>query len=312
MTSRSKKERNELNINNKENTSMSEFNKKMGVLNNINDQIKKISEKIKLNNIKNLNLSTINSFYINLNEKEEEKKISKMIEQRKHLNSIYDKDKRIINHSYQLPSNKLSSKIISQKTMNAFCRNNKKIFSKFQKISRINLYDPLTKNLRYKHYTENESIDSTRKSFNLAPFHGDENYIILNDYNNKYMDSNCFQSIKEYKNRAFCNQYNGVMNKENTPITNILIEQHQKLNQSLDICNRKLETNKKKKETIFKQIYGYGYNKNKGNIKKEQGENKYLINLNNKQLIIDIVNNENTESSITENFKFERKYMKLV
>ena len=236
--------------------------------------------------IQNKNNNNINLKNNNL----DNETMKKIVNQRKCLHKIYAKDKRIINHTFKnISTSKNKNKSYKQdkyidsltihKNKNQYnkinvTKNNNKTMKnrKTNKVIKIGLYDPASRSLKYKHYSDNfnNSIRST--------------FTINNSSSSKYN-----QTIKSDTNRnlshldKFVNTIS--FNEINNNFNESLIK-HRKENQQNLIRLKKLIFNNK----------GINYytsrkrEESKSDIINENDKELYKFNINEK--IKNIINNE--------------------
>ena len=290
---------------------------------------------IKKNNKTSL---SVQNYSTNLNSTSEENTINELIRQRKNLNDIYNKDKRIINHScIQSTSNRNNSRTNNQRKINIFYQiqfnkksllNLKKDFSKnknkpnikkIKKIKGINLYNENTKTLRYKHYTENDStiysiINSTSKKINSMYKENNNNNSLIKNKNSFYTNySNAnkgiYKNIRNYKDKNMLNRFNKYTYGKNNE-NNLLYKQNYKYNQY-----NKIQI--KLSNGIKKFLSKSNNSNNNNNYKNIICQNKSIDNIfngldkdsslthkdENEKKINKLVKNKNNEKMIPKNFK---------
>jgi len=151
-----------------------------------------------------------NNIISNINKDEETKK--KLLNQRTYLHKIYNQDKRIGNYSYKkLPSSltieRNNEKEKNEKSLNIKITRNKKIKKEHNKTkknkdknkeepSKLSMYDPVSKSLRYKHYTENRIFNQTKNKLSLLNKQKMFQYYLKNSLEN----SNNSNHFKKYLN----------------------------------------------------------------------------------------------------------------
>ena len=272
-----------------------------------NDNMNNIDSKIENYLNKSMNLisfrskSTKDNQNININE---------IMTSRKYLNDLYNKDKKIINHSFiqSSSSNKSVPKFSNQRNIEVFYKNksknnNNKISPKLNKsftntntynfslnnfnkdIQNLSLYDPKTKSLRYKHYTEEGGV----YNYNNASINNNNNIsqnYNINYNNNKYDGMSAPDEVN--KNVVYFNPpqrqiYNNINNKNysnnNKNVNNMYIDE--------DIQEKNNEI-----DSLYKKEYNYRNNEiNK--LANELQENSIL----NQQLLNEAkkLNNNNND-----------------
>ena len=199
--------------------------------------------------------------------------INDIMTARRYLNDIYNKDKKIINHTFiKSSSYKNIPKTSNQRSIEIFYNNKSKSKSKAkskQKKSKVSLklnksfnnlslFDPTTKSLRYKHYTDGGAYSYTNSNINsnnisLNNINPNQNYNFINSqdkinqnvqYSNPYQSKILFNSKNNInnidedlkkKNNELYSLYNKEYNYKNNQINNILneIEENKALNQNL-------------------------------------------------------------------------------
>ena len=233
-----------------------------------NDNMNNIDSKIENYLNKSMNLisfrskSTKDNQNININE---------IMTSRKYLNDLYNKDKKIINHSFiqSSSSNKSVPKFSNQRNIEVFYKNksknnNNKISPKLNKsftntntynfslnnfnkdIQNLSLYDPKTKSLRYKHYTEEGGV----YNYNNASINNNNNIsqnYNINYNNNKYDGMSAPDEVN--KNVVYFNPpqrqiYNNINNKNysnnNKNMNNMYIDEDiQEKNNEIDSLYKK-------------------------------------------------------------------------
>lgn len=269
-----------------------------------NNKNKVNSNKINEKNQKHIYLTLKSNKYLNnkqINLNFDEESIKRIISQRKCLNEIYNKDKRIINHSY----NTISSSLKSNKTF--MTDEHKKILkinptTKQYKILNINnnkhlknrkdnknknfgIYDPITKSLKYKHYSENRNDNYLKnKTLTLNSSKLSSNsYIIKTDSDNNTMYfSSLMNNIKKINNLNKTLQEHREKNEKNLKQLKKLIFNH-KINNNY---NRKyIEESKSNIDQNDTNIYKIKINEKIQNIiNKERKELEKSINDYNKKL----------------------------
>ena len=235
---------------------------------------------------KSMNTLSMRNFSMNLNNYSN---IYEIMTSRKYLNDIYNKDKKIINHSFILNS----SSIPKSSHINKIDRNDKNNSSSYYKksktlenkrnsnlrstsaasksknkeIKEYGLYDPKSKTLRYRHYTE------ISNSYNNLKFNNPMNIQIENDNDNNNDNEN-----EEKEN----NSNNKVINIIENPDNN----EYSEINKRY-IVNNKLKNNLcfefdrevKEKDEEVNEIY-------KNEIKHQTNEIKKIeIELNERNMI---------------------------
>ena len=272
-----------------------------------NDNMNNIDSKIENYLNKSMNLisfrskSTKDNQNININE---------IMTSRKYLNDLYNKDKKIINHSFiqSSSSNKSVPKFSNQRKIEVFYKNksknnNNKISPKLNKsftntntynfslnnfnkdIQNLSLYDPKTKSLRYKHYTEEGGV----YNYNNASINNNNNIsqnYNINYNNNKYDGMSAPDEVNKnviYFNPPQRQIYNNINNKNysnnNKNVNNMYIDE--------DIQEKNNEI-----DSLYKKEYNYRNNEiNK--LANELQENSIL----NQQLLNEAkkLNNNNND-----------------
>jgi len=270
--------------------------------------------------------------------------IKKIVNQRKFLHKIYAKDKRIINHSYKNTSpsknenksykhDKYIDSLTIHKNKNQYNKinikknNNKAIKNrKKNKVIKLGLYDPTSRSLKYKHYSDNFNnsirsifsinnsssskynqtieLNTNRNIYHLDNFN---NTISFNEINNNFNESlikhrkenqqNLIRLKKLIFNKKGINYYNSRKKEEsksdiineydkelykfniNEKIKNIINNERKKLEESIDVYNKKLKSNFNKKDILFKN-----YNQNKylteANVNKTKENEEQIDNMN--------------------------------
>ena len=199
--------------------------------------------------------------------------INEIMTARRYLNDIYNKDRKIINHTFMKSSSyKNIPKTSNQRNIEIFYNSRSKSKSKpkskqkkakvslklNKSLNNLSLFDPKTKSLRYKHYTDcgaysyaNSNINSNNISLNnINP---NQNYTYINSpekinqnikYSNPYQSKTLFNSNSNLnnmdeemkkKNNELYSLYNKEYNYRNNQINNILneIEGNKALNANL-------------------------------------------------------------------------------
>ena len=216
--------------------------------------------------------------------------IKKIVNQRKFLHKIYAKDKRIINHSYKNTSpsknenksykhDKYIDSLTIHKNKNQYNKinitknNNKAIKNrKKNKVIKLGLYDPTSRSLKYKHYSDNFN-NSIRSIFSIN-----------NSSSSKYnqtIELNTNRNIYHLDNFNNTISFNEINNNFNESLI-----KHRKENQQNLIRLKKLIFNKK-------GINYYNSRKkeeSKSDIINEYDKELYKFNINEK--IKNIINNE--------------------
>ena len=172
------------------------YKRRILILNTINQKINKQKENKEYNSLTFHN-NNINSDIKIYNEEETKKKF---LNSRTCLHQIYNSDKRVSNYTYRNISSSLTinnnikkenEKIKNNQSLKVNkSKTNKKETKKIKKIKDQNkeetnifgMYDPASKSLRYKHYTENR---------------------IFNQSKNKFVPLNRPKMIKHYKKLTF-------------------------------------------------------------------------------------------------------------
>ena len=236
--------------------------------------------------------------------------LNEIMTSRKYLNEIYNKDKKIINHSFILNSstnpNTSSIKKISINRRNNFSSNNKKSKTfdskKMTKVKRKNipksnksknfieygLYDPESRSYRYRHYTDISNSYYTNIKF-------DNNHI--NNVDEEKFDSD---KIKDRKNNIIIKQDNipSESKEENRNVKNInklknnlRFEFHREMLEKKDDINKiykkelkqktdeihKIEIELKERDKINKQLINES-NTNNSDFDKIIKKNEFLNN----------------------------------
>ena len=191
-----------------------EFKGKNLIFKTINQKINKQNEYKEYNSLTFRN----NNFISNVNKDEETKK--KLLNQRAYLHKIYNHDKRIDNYSYKkLPSSltieRNNEKEKNEKSLNIKTTRNKKIKKEHNKTkknkdknkeepSKLSMYDPASKSLRYKHYTENRIFNQTKNKLSLLNKQKMFQYYLKNSLEN----SNNSNHFNKYLNTKVINEIN--------------------------------------------------------------------------------------------------------
>ena len=235
-----------------------------------------------------------NNKQINLNFDEESMK--RIINQRKCLNDIYNKDRRIINHSYitissSLKSNKTFIKDEHKNFMknNPNIKQNKILNNKTIKNRKVNknfgIYDPITKSLKYKHYSGNNNVSYLKNktlTINSSKLSNNSYIIKTNSDNNTLYFSSYLNDINQINNLNKTLQDHREKNEKNSRQLKKLIFNH-KINNNY---NRKLiEESKSNLDQNDINIYKIKINEKIQNIvNKERKELEESINDYNKKL----------------------------
>ena len=184
----------EANVNINEEEKQNSINKKI-IKKEIKDDNKKSDEKDYIN--KSMNIMQIKDrnlvldYLSNLNE---------IITSRKYLNEIYNRNKKIINHSFMInstnnPKSSIIKKInityrnnssLNQRMSKTFDNKNIKNRKRIKNIKNYGIYDPKSQSLRYKHYT-----DIPKSYIDFIKFNDSNN----NNSNNIFIQS-CNKSIR--------------------------------------------------------------------------------------------------------------------
>ena len=258
-------------------------------------KIKKMNNNIsldkKINNYLNKSMNSISMRNSNLN-LNYISNINEIMTSRRYLNEIYNKDKKIINHSFILSySNKNIPNSSSQINVpindnNNFTFNHKKSKtfdgkiqpktnkSKNEGKNLINYgsYDPISKSFKYKHYTEISKSNSNIKSNSIQ--YNDKDDKIENIYNNEI--KNIYIST-EGNNKSKINQNNNINRLKN----NLVFEFDRELN------------DKKKEENDLYNLYKKDIKYRTKEINKLENELKEKNLINNK--LINELNIEDKE-----------------
>ena len=185
----------EANVNINEEEKQNSINKKI-IKKEIKDDNKKSDEKDYIN--KSMNIMQIKDrnlvldYLSNLNE---------IITSRKYLNEIYNRNKKIINHSFMInstnnPKSSIIKKInityrnnssLNQRMSKTFDNKNIKNRKRIKNIKNYGIYDPKSQSLRYKHYT-----DIPKSYIDFIKFNDNNNN---NNSNNIFIQS-CNKSIR--------------------------------------------------------------------------------------------------------------------
>ena len=185
----------EANVNINEEEKQNSINKKI-IKKEIKDDNKKNNEKDFIN--KSMNIMQIKDrnlvldYLSNLNE---------IITSRKYLNEIYNRNKKIINHSFMVnstnnPKSSIIKKInityrnnssLNQRMSKTFDNKNIKNRKRIKNIKNYGIYDPKSQSLRYKHYT-----DIPKSYIDFIKFNDNNNN---NNSNNIFIQS-CNKSIR--------------------------------------------------------------------------------------------------------------------
>ena len=185
----------EANVNINEEEKQNSINKKI-IKKEIKDDNKKNDEKDYIN--KSMNIMQIKDrnlvldYLSNLNE---------IITSRKYLNEIYNRNKKIINHSFMInstnnPKSSIIKKInityrnnssLNQRMSKTFDNKNIKNRKRIKNIKNYGIYDPKSQSLRYKHYT-----DIPKSYIDFIKFNDNNNN---NNSNNIFIQS-CNKSIR--------------------------------------------------------------------------------------------------------------------
>ena len=263
-------------------------------------QLKKLSKNIKLKS------SSVNNY--SLNSARQEDKMSNIMKQRRHLNEIYNTDKRIINHSYAQSSssrnntysqtrasNQRKIRIFYKykinnaksfpellKTNNSFSKNNNvnlKINNKNKKPI-INLYNSKDKSLRYQHYTENNKITNTiniKPSLRYINIIKDRSFFNNYSQNHKVNNNNiCYSYNNENKEN-----YRSINNLNDMNIVNYFNNYINKINNDNKLLYKPNSNNSKNnKDKINNNIYNEFGNKLFGLKKNNQKLNQRYLPIN--------------------------------
>ena len=273
---------------------------------------RKIKQKLSINNnnISNksyslsLRQNTLNNSKIN-NSKTiltETEIVENILLSRKYLHELYTEQKRI-NHSFK-ELNSLENQI--KATKNKKINNNKnKIIQKNRliKVKKLEIYDPESKSLRYKHYTENNnynfSKDKTKAKKGIIK--NVNNFYIkksnINNNNNYINDSNrILENYKKENKRNLLKFKNSIFKKKNLythkishnevsksnnltnnkikeKIKELINKQRENLENSIDDYNKQLEANFNRKKLLFKSYKEKRYLTDVND--KEKNENDY-------------------------------------
>ena len=276
---------------------------------NKNDNIDNIQDN-NVNNYlnKSMNIMSMRNYSINVNNISN---INEIVTARKILNDIYNKDKKIINHSFVLNSfsipktsqfNKLDISYQTYRTSNnkisktlddkRYTKNKSinKSKSKDKKMKQYGLYDPLSKSLKYRHYTDISN-----------------SYIkVVNNDNNNYDDN-----IKDdYENES----------KEKVKISGQIVNPNitfQNYNQSY--CKNKIKNNlffefdreiQEKKDEV-NRIYKNEIKHRKNEIKKIEIELKERNMINNKLINESNIDDEDFQKIVSKNEYINNKFNQL-
>ena len=214
--------------------------------------------------------------------------IKKIVNQRKFLHKIYAKDKRIINHSYKNTSpsknenksykhDKYIDSLTIHKNKNQYNKinitknNNKAIKNrKKNKVIKLGLYDPTSRSLKYKHYSDNFN-NSIRSIFSIN-----------NSSSSKYnqtIELNTNRNIYHLDNFNNTISFNEINNNFNESLI-----KHRKENQQNLIRLKKLLFNNKRINYYIKKN-----EESKSDTTKNE-KDIYKININEK--IKNIINHE--------------------
>lgn len=296
----------------------------------------KNSKKEDLNSKRNINQKRINknneekkTLNHNLNNLSEET-IAKIIKPRKILHKIYNKEKKVVNHSfknvtYSLFMNKIDNKDTKKET-NKLNHNKKhldninklkntkikKIEYKKTKKMKLDLYDPKSKTLRYKHYTENKYFVSGRNQT-----------IQIN--NSKYLNNEKTTTSNINNNFFYFDNYINTISYNDIKIMNNSLVKHRKENEKNLIRLKKLLFNNKNKSDIIsnnpeeskpyycqnsKIIYKIQINEKIKNLIENQRKkledsideynNKLKNNYNRKAILFEIYNQSKYQTNLTE------------
>ena len=220
--------------------------------------------------------------------------INEIMTSRKYLNDLYNRDKKIINHSFiqsSSPANKSVPKFSNQRNIEVFYKYKNKSKTKLKNnnptLSSIDndstsLYDPKTKSLRYKHYTEGGVCNYNYTSINNNNINNNnisQNYHINNSLIHNYDNNN---NNYHYNDSSSPDQINKNSIYINSPQRN-LYNINNKIDYSNDINkfnnekNYEEEINEKNNDInmLYKKEYNYRNNQiNK--IENELKENNIL------------------------------------
>ena len=201
--------------------------------------------------------------------------INDIMTSRIYLNDIYNIDKKIINHSFIQSSNDLCKsvpKFSNQKNIEIFYKNKNKLKRKNNNLilkninnnyNNTSLYNPKTKSLRYKHYTEGGVYNYHNTSIN------NNNNI---SHNNNY---NCNDACSpDYINKNFLN-----LNLSQRNICNInkKLYSNNNINNNNNVKKYGKEIDEKNNEMNLLYKKEYNYKNNKINeIENEFKENNIL------------------------------------
>jgi hypothetical protein len=245
--------------------------------------------------------------------------INELITSRMYLNDFYNKDKKIINHSYvQSSSYSTIPKNSNQKNIELFYKSKPKlkkqkikstpklnksfntIYSLSQNNLNISLYDPKTKSLRYRHYTEGGSYSYNYINNNINDNINDNiNNNINKAFNNKNNNSfsNNIKSIDNIINNNIFN--NNIKNIDNNNNNFNNIDNNNNNNISLNYVNKSYEQDNSPDKINKNVIY---FNPPKQQIKDNNNQIRNHINeINNFKREIKEKGNE------INNFKMETK-----
>ena len=218
--------------------------------------------------------------------------INEIMTARRYLNDIYNKDRKIINHTFVKSSSyKNIPKTSNQRNIEIFYNSKSKSKSRpkskqkkakvslklNKSLNNLSLFDPKTKSLRYKHYTDGGAYSYTNSNINsnnisLNNINPNQNYNYINspekiNQNIKYsipyqsktlfnsdnnLNNNMDEEMKE-KNNELYSLYNKEYNYRNNQINNILneIEENKALNKNLLNEANNLNTSDKYKNILL-------------------------------------------------------------
>ena len=295
----------EANVNINEEEKQNSINKKI-IKKEIKDDNKKSNEKDYIN--KSMNIMQIKDrnlvldYLSNLNE---------IITSRKYLNEIYNRNKKIINHSFMInstnnPKSSIIKKInityrnnssLNQRMSKTFDNKNIKNRKRIKNIKNYGIYDPKSQSLRYKHYT-----DIPKSYIDFIKFNDSNN----NNSNNIFIQS-CNKSIRlpERNKNIRLPEMNKSMNLPEINKSNTNKDKNKK-----NLCfvfDREME---EKKEEL-NQIYKKELNQKTNEINQIENELEER-NLINKKLITESkIDDKDFQKIILKNDFLNNKYNEL-
>ena len=258
----------------------------------------------KVNNYLNKSMNIISLRSKSTKDWKNNNNINEIMTARKYLNDIYNRDKKIVNHSFiQLSSDNIIPKTSNQKNIEIFYKNKSeskirkekpkttpKINKSFNTINYYNqnnsnidnnnqsLYDSKTKSLRYKHYTEGGSY-----SYNL------NNNNNSNNMNNKNTNNNFLEPDQINKNTLYFNPPKSQIN------TNNIINNNNNIN-VINNSIKEIQKNNNEPNLIYNKEYIY-QNNQLNKIENELNEKSLL----NQEILNKAKNIENNTNSEYEN-----------